>query len=410
MNKKQQPAASSPRSNNPYSDRFNHLSAKKRNRFPRVAFVLQGGGALGAYQFGVVRGLLEAGYEPDWIAATSIGAIQSAIIVGNPPEKRLERLEQFWQRVAPCSLFDRLENFLPKQKNYCQLSAAQAMLMGQPNFFYPRWWSESPLLANSLPDLSYYKTTPLRELLLELIDFDLLNSTPIRLSLGAVQVSTGHLVYFNNINYRIEVDHVLASAAIPPAFPAIKIDGEYYWDGGVHSNTPLEVILEAIPAENTLCFLVDCFGGLPFIPKTMDEVQERMKDIEYSTHGQRTLLNYLQRQKMKNTLTDMCKLLTETQKKECEHILQANVPHHCTLVHISYSARIDGSAAKDYDFGRKVIEKRTKVGYHDVKAMLKEEKHWGFMPKDNQSRLYEAPNNHAKLLRKDTLENIFKDI
>lgn len=408
--KKKQGGPDIPRGNNPLAGRFNNLPPKKKNRFPRVAFVLQGGGALGAYQFGVVKGLLEAGYEPDWMAATSIGAIQSSIIVGNPPEKRIEKLQQFWQSVAPSNPIDSLIHSWSSPEDYCRLSAAHALFLGQPNFYYPRWWTENMHMTNSLGSLSYYSTLPLRELLLDLIDFDLLNSAPIRLSLGAVQVGTGHLVYFNNINYRIEVEHIMASAALPPAFPAIEIDGEYYWDGGIHSNTPLEVILEAIPAENTLCFLVDCFGGGAFIPQTMDEVQERMKDISYSTHGQRTLLNYLQRQKMKNTLKEMSNLLSDEQRKQCQHLLELNTPHHCTLVHISFSAKIDNSASKDYDFGRKVIEQRMKVGYHDIKAMLKEEKHWGFVPKDNHSRLYEAPNNHSKLLRKSSFSSLFDDI
>ncbi|WP_408605484.1 patatin-like phospholipase family protein, partial [Legionella tunisiensis] len=163
--------------------------------------------------------------------------------------------------------------------------------------------------------LSYYDTTPLRETLLELIDFDLLNSCLIRLSLGAVQISNGHLIYFNNINYRIEVEHVMASAALPPGFPAINIDNEFYWDGGVHSNTPLEVILEAIPPDNTLCFLIDCFGGPSFMPETMNEIEERMKDISYSTHAQRTIYNYLQRQKMRNSMLEISRILTAEQRK-----------------------------------------------------------------------------------------------
>lgn len=394
-----------PRGNNPFATRFDHLPPKKANRFPRVAFVLQGGGSLGAYQFGVVKGLLEAGYEPDWIAATSIGAIQSAIIVGNPPEQRIRKLEQFWQKVAPSNFLDSLPRSLTSQ-HYAQWSAMHAVFLGQPNFYYPRWWVENMHLTDSLDSLSFYKTEPLRELLLELIDFDLLNSVPIRLSLGSVQVGNGHLVYFNNINYRIEVEHVMASGALPPAFPAIKIDGEFYWDGGVHSNTPLEVILEAVPAEDTLCFLIDCFGGYPFIPKTMDEVSERMKDISYSTHGQRTLLNYLQRQQMKNTLQEISGLLPPEQKKQYAHLLKDNKPHHCTLAHINYSVRRDNlSSSKDYDFGQQVIKQRMKSGHRDVKAMLKEERLWGYLPKDKQSRLYEAPNNHSKLMRKNPIKS-----
>ena len=261
MAAKKQHVVSKPHGNNPLSNRFDNLPPKEKDRFPRVAYVLQGGGSLGAYQFGVVKGLLESGYEPDWIVATSIGAIQAAIIVGNPPEKRIEKLEQFWQRIAPPSVFDYLGESSLTIDIYNKIGAAHALLLGQPDFFSPRWIDGTLPIYGDPTTLSFYDTSPLRKTLLELIDFDLLNSCLIRLSLGAVQISTGHLIYFNNINYRIEVDHILASAALPPGFPAISIDGELYWDGGVHSNSPLEGILEAIPAEDTLCFLIDCFGG-----------------------------------------------------------------------------------------------------------------------------------------------------
>ncbi|CEG56128.1 patatin-like phospholipase family protein [Legionella fallonii] len=393
-----------PRGNNPFSSRFDNLPPKKANCFPRVAYVLQGGGSLGAYQLGVVKGLLEAGYEPDWIAATSIGAIQAAIIVGNPPERRVERLQQFWERVAPPAMFDYLGEFQTTLEAYNKIGAARALLFGQPDFFSPRWASGEFPLWGDPTTLSFYDTSPLRKTLLELIDFDLLNSCMIRLSLGSVQVRTGHLIYFNNINYRIEVDHILASAALPPGFPAIKIDEEVYWDGGVHSNSPLEVILEAIPAENTLCFLIDCFGGPAYIPQSMSEIEERMKDISYSTHAQRTILNYLQRQKMRNSMAELKKHLTEEQKQQYADLVDIGVPHHCTLVHLMYSARIVKAASKDYNFGQVIISKRIENGYQDAQAILAEEEKWGFIPKDGKSRLYEAPNNSSKLLRK--LQNI----
>ncbi|KTD76503.1 patatin-like phospholipase family protein [Legionella waltersii] len=393
-----------PRGNNPFADRFNNPPSKQKGKFPRVAYVMQGGGSLGAYQFGVVKGLLEAGYEPDWIAATSIGAIQAAIIVGNLPEKRIEKLEQFWELVAPSNLFDYLGESDMTLDLYNKICAAMALTYGQPEFFTPRWYSGVLPLVGDPDSLSFYDTAPLRKTLLDLIDFDLLNSCPIRLSLGSVQISSGHLIYFNNINYRIEVDHVLASAALPPGFPAIQIEDEYYWDGGVHSNTPLEVILEAIPPENTLCFLIDCFGGSSFIPKTLNEIEERVKDITYSTHAQRTIFNYLQRQQLRNAFMEIRELLTDKQQKAYAEHLEIGSPHHCTLVHLVYSSRIVKAASKDFNFGQVIINKRIKDGYKDAQAILAEESKWGFLPSDGKSRLYESPNNQTKLFRKMKLD------
>lgn len=392
--------ASNPHGKNPLADRFNKLPAKNTNGYPRVAYVLQGGGSLGSYQTGVIKGLLEAGYEPDWVAATSIGAIQAAIIVGNPPEKRVEKLEEFWHRVAPPSILDFLADSDSTLSAYNIMGASRALTFGQPDFFYPRWFGGNIPVWGDPQTLSYYDTSPLKKTLLELIDFDLLNSGPIRLSLGAVQISTGHLIYFNNINYRIEAEHIMASAALPPGFPAVEIDGELYWDGGVHSNTPLEGILEAIPAEDTLCFLIDCFGGRPFIPSNMNEIEERMKDISYGTHAQRTIYNYLQRQNMRNSMLEISKILTAEQRKEYSSLLNIGLPCHCTLVHVVYSARIVKAASKDYNFGRAIIDKRLETGYIDAKAMLAEESQWGFLPKDKRSRIYYAPNNHSSLIRK----------
>ena len=389
-----------PRGNNPLADRFDRAPPRVNDRFPRVAYVLQGGGSLGAYQMGVIKGLLEAGHEPDWIAATSIGALQAAIIVGNPPEKRIERLQEFWRRIAPHTMFDLLGESETTLDLYNKLGASLALLRGQPDFFYPRAFSGDMPLWGDPSTLSYYDTSPLKQTLLELVDFDLINSCPIRLSLGSVQVSSGRLIYFNNINYKIGVEHVMASAALPPGFPAVKVDGEFYWDGGVHSNTPLEVILEAIPAENTLCFLIDCFGGHTFIPSTMNEVEERVKDIGYSTHGQRTILNYLQRQNMRHSMVALREALTPALRKKFAHLLDIGAPHHCTLVRLVFSDRMVKTASKDYNFGHVIIEKRAECGYRDAKAVLAEESQWASIPSDGKSRLYESPNNNSRLIRK----------
>lgn len=389
-----------PRGNNPLADRFNHLPPKKDGSFPRVAYVLQGGGSLGAYQMGVVKGLLEAGYEPDWMAATSIGAIQSAIIVGNHPDKRIEKLDEFWQRIAPGSMFDPLAHAQATQDLYNQIGASLALMMGQPHFFFPKVYAGMLKYFGDPTSLSYYDTTPLRETLLDLIDFDLLNSCPIRLSLGAVQIRTGHLIYFNNINYKIDVEHVMASAALPPGFPAIEVDGEMYWDGGVHSNSPLEVILEANPPDNTLCFLVDAFGGAPFLPRTMAEIEERVKDISYGTHAERTIYNYLQRQHMRQSMQVLREGLPPAQRKKFAKELDIGIPHNCTLVHMIYGDRLVRAASKDYNFGHEIIQQREACGYRDAKAVLKNQAEWGVMPTDGKSRLFESPNNKTGLLRK----------
>ncbi len=385
---------------NPLANRFENQPPKIQGRFPRVAYVLQGGGALGAYQFGVVKGLLEAGYEPDWIAATSIGAIQAAIIVGNHPEQRAEKLAQFWHKISPPRAFDFLGESPATIDLYNELCAASALMFGQPDFFFPRWGAGAAFVPSDPTLLSYYDTSPLRDTLLELVDFDLLNASPIRLSLGAAHVNTGHLIYFNNIHYLIKPEHVMASAALPPGFPAVNVDGEPYWDGGVHSNTPLEVILEAIPPENTLCFLIDCFGGKPMTPTSMYEVMEHAKDISYSTHAHRTILNYLLRQKMRNAMLEVSKILTEDQRKKHADLLDIGTPHHCTLVRVNYSARFVKAASKDYNFGRMIIDKRIEIGYKDSQALLADELQWGYLPEDMKSRLYECKNNKSEFIRK----------
>ena len=389
-----------PRGNNPNASRFDKPKKKDKNRFPRVAYVLQGGGALGAYQAGAVQKLLTAGYEPDWIAATSIGAIQGSIIAGNPPETRLKKLAEFWDMVSTDSPWSTMADFDETRSMYDNMMEQSAVFCGQPHFFAPRWMrGEFPFLEDP-GKLSYYDTSPLRETLQKLVDFDYLNQSPIKLSLGAVQVRTGYLIYFNNINYLIEPDHVMASGALPPAFPAIKIDNEYYWDGGVHSNSPLNVILEAYPAEDTLCFLIDCFGGQPFLPHTIGQVQERMKDISYGMHAQQTLINYAHRQVMKKEVSDLYSLLTPAQKKQHSSNIEDYItPHHCTLVHLAYTSTIVKNAAKDYNFGKVNLVNREKMGFRDASAAVEEEKEWGFLPEDGSSRLYEAPYNLSRIMR-----------
>ncbi|MCR9191181.1 MAG: patatin-like phospholipase family protein [Gammaproteobacteria bacterium] len=403
MDKQSHHKSTDPKHNNPNKDRFKKLRPRHTGKYSRVAFVLQGGGSLGAYQMGALKGLLEAGYEPDWIAATSIGAIQAAIVVGNKPEDRIPRLEEFWRLVSTYSVFDIFGHSATTLDLYNHLGATAALTLGQRAFYRPRWNSPYLQMAGTPDKLSFYDTSPLRQTLLDLIDFDLLNKSKTRLSLGAVQASTGFLVYFNNINYLITPDHIMGSAALPPGFPAVKIDNEYYWDGGIHSNTPLEVILDAKPGADTLCFVIDCFGGIPFVPTDMDGVSERTKDIGYSTHARRSIIHYVERQNLQYKLKEVASLVPAKKHHLIEDIIAEEDPYHYTLVHLAYSARIHRSASKDYNFGQVTTQKRIIAGYKDFKALLAEQDQWNYPLDDLHCRFYEAPNNATRLMRKGDL-------
>ena len=390
-----------PAYNNPHADRFTGQQKKHPNGYARIALVMQGGGGLGAYQCGVLKGLLGAGYEPDWIAATSIGAIQAAILVGNKVEDRVAKLAEFWDRISTYSLFDCMGYERATTDLYNKLSANSSLSFGQPDFFYPRWLSPYLQMTGTPDTLSFYDTSPLRDTLLELIDFDRLNASMTRLSLGAVQIDTGHLIYFNNINYLISPEHIMASAALPPGFPAVAIDGHYYWDGGLHSNSPIEVILGTRPSVDTLCFVIDCFGGVPFLPTNMPGVEERSKDISYSTHARHVIKRYLHSQQLQNKLQDLGRRLSLDHQDELNHMLQEELPCHLTLAHICFSTRIHRSASKDYDFSQVTTKKRILAGCRDAERVLAESEKWNKPSMTEAFRLYEAPGNLISYLRDD---------
>lgn len=382
--------------NNPAAHRFEQnefTPIKKETGFERIAYVLQGGGSLGAYQMGTLKGLFEAGYEPDWIAATSIGAVLGAIVAGNNLQNRIPKLEEFWRRVATYTPFDILGESESTRNIYNQIVTNMAMLWGQRDFFSPRWVSPYCQMHSTPDKLSLYDTSLLKQTLLDLVDFDLLNNSQTRLSLAAVQVRTGRLIYFNNINYLIGPEHIMASAALPPGFPAVQINGEYYWDGGLHSNTPLEVILDASPGADTLCFVIDCFGGTPFIPTTMEGVGERSKDIRYSTHAHSNIKHYVEKQRLQIKLQKISKYLTEEQLKPVLDMMKDETPKHHTLVHITHKTRLHKGESKDYNFGQVIIKKRIDRGYKDALALLEESEKWNKRPEALECRFHEAPNN-----------------
>ena len=251
----------------------------------KVALVLQGGGALGSYQAGVYEALSCSQYLPDWVAGISIGAINAAIIAGNAPEKRLERLRGFWDGITTTqSFFLGFPGAGGVPHDHRKTGSLRALLFGQPGFFAPRPPADWMLgWMSGAPPTSFYDTSALKTTLERLVDFDRINAREIRFSVGAVNVRTGNFAYFDNADTTIRPEHIMASGALPPGFPAVEVDGEYYWDGGLVSNTPLRYVLEYVPRRSRLTFQVDLFHAAGALPTDLEAVAEREKDIRYSS-------------------------------------------------------------------------------------------------------------------------------
>src|ERR1700753_2664581 len=253
------------------------------DRCDRVALVLQGGGALGAYQAGVYQALHEAGLEPNWICGVSIGGINSAIIARNPPERRLERLQEFWDRITARKVWHYTPDGDVYRKARNMTSTWLTTTLGQPRFFKPPELSPGFSPSGAKTATSYYDTSPLRETLLELVDFDLINSRRMHFAVGAVNVLTGNFLYFDNKKEVIAPEHVMASGALPPALPMVQIGTDHFWDGGIVSNTPLQHLLDQGDGKNSLVFQVDLFSARGLLPRDIQEVLSRHKDIVYSS-------------------------------------------------------------------------------------------------------------------------------
>ena len=258
--------------------------SRVRPAFERIALLLQGGGALGSYQAGVYQALAESDLHPDWVAGISIGAINAALIAGNPPERRVERLRAFWETVTQSPLgipyltsVDIKSDMQRQMIN--QFRAMGTMLWGASNFFKPRIPPPIFMPAGNPGNLAFYDISPLKALLERLVDFDRINGKQIRFSVGAVNIKTGNLTYFDNMTHKVGPAHVMASCSLPPGFPATEVDGEFYWDGGILSNTPLQWVLDARPREDTLAFQVDLWSARGELPRDMIEVDTRQKEI-----------------------------------------------------------------------------------------------------------------------------------
>jgi NTE family protein len=356
----------------------------------KVGLVLQGGGALGSYQAGVYEALASSEYLPDWVAGISIGAINAAIIAGNAPEHRIDRLRDFWEQVTaptrywPSALGGPLAAWQQKA------SALTALMFGQPGFFTPRaprdWFSPHQLI-------SYYDTAALKITLERLVDFDRINAAGgMRLSVGAVNVRTGHFAYFDSASETIRPEYVMASAALPPGFPPVEIDGENYWDGGLYSNTPLQYVIDYSPRRSRLTFQVDLFAAHGRLPRNLDEVDERAKDVRYSSRTRTATDMLREKHDVRHAINELYELLPPklANTEQARRLYEYGCVTEMDIVQLIYRPLAPQGAQKDYEFSRATMDARWQQGLADARTTLLASPWLAPMPKDLGVRVFDV--------------------
>jgi NTE family protein len=367
-------------------------SSTAKQHFECVALLLQGGGALGAYQGGVYDALVEAELQPDWVAGISIGAINAAIIAGNPPEARVPQLRAFWHEITASpfgSVFggimdawlhpaaiDAASSQLGDKAHAVvdQLNAFQAAVVGVPGFYSPRMpppW----LLPSGRPEAtSFYDTAALTDTLKKYVDFDRINSNSktLRLSVGAVNVRTGNFCYFDTKTHKIRPEHILASGALPPGFAAVEIDGEHYWDGGMVSNTPLQWVVDAQPRRNMLAFQVDLWSSRGNLPRDLAEVAVRQKEIQYSSRTRASTDQLKHLQKIRATLSKLLADVPDGALKSNEAKLLKDFADQkfYNIVQLIYRAKPYEGNSKDSQFSRLSMTEHWRAGHEDAVRAL----------------------------------------
>jgi NTE family protein len=338
----------------------------------QVVLVLQGGGALGAYQVGVYEALHQAGVEPDWIIGTSIGAINAGIIAGNKPQDRLAKLNEFWNRMERPSIWP----FAPAWTGVSDTWSYWSTLVGGiPGFFEPHLpaflGAQIPL---GLDRAGFYSTASLRQTLGELVDFSIINARVPRLTVGAANVRTSMMHYFDSRQSEINAKHIMASGALPPAFPAISIDGEYYWDGGILSNTPTEVIFDDYPRRNSLIFAVHLWNPTGPVPQSIWEVLHRQKDIQYSSRIASHITRQQQTHRLRHVVSQLVRYLPDDVRKT--EAVQELAGYGCvTQMHVVrlLAPRLENeNHTKDIDFTPSGIRMRREAGFEATMRALRQ--------------------------------------
>lgn len=349
-------------------------TSAKRDNCEKNVLVLQGGGALGAYQAGAYEGLSAAGIEPNWVAGISIGAINAAIIAGNRPEHRGLRLRQFWDLVSSRLTLPPLATDDNSRKLFNETSAALVASTGAPGFFTPRYPPAVFNLPGTMDAISIYDTYPLKETLLELIDFDILNSGTVQFSIGAVEVDTGNLKRFDSRRDTITPEHIMASGALPPGFPPVEIDGKLYWDGGIVSNTPLQYIIDGgLPRDDMCIFQIDLFSARGTIPKTLFDVQTREKEIRYSSRTRLNTDHFKVLQNLRHAVRHLDGVLPDEIKSSFDWKLLSSFGYNAaiTIVHLIHRRAAYATQSNDYEFSRYTVNEHWQAGREDVENTLK---------------------------------------
>jgi NTE family protein len=362
-----------------------------------TALVLQGGGALGSYQAGVYEGLDQAGIHPNWVAGISIGALNAAVIAGNPPERRVERLRAFWEFICRQPWWPSLQSTLVPPEVSTELPRAwralidslestRALLEGQNGFFVPRPWHSLAFASEGPHTASFYDTRPLRATLERFADFDRINCPDLmRVSVGAVNVRTGTLVYFDNTERKLRPEHFMASGALPPGFPAVEVDGEFYWDGGLVSNTPLFYLLIASPKSDALIFQVDLWSPIGELPKDLLQVAVRQKDLQYSSRTRLITMYMSRQQRLHHLLNQLLTMIPESRRDSAAYRSAAQFASSASrnVIHLVYRDKPDESYSKDYQFGTLTMNEHWSSGLSDMLATL-EQRHWLDKPGDEE--------------------------
>ena len=336
----------------------------------QVVLVLQGGGALGAYQVGVYQAMHEAGIEPDWVIGTSIGAINASLIAGNPPEQRLARLHAFWDQMEQSGAPSEAPDWFGLGKMTANLTT---VMRGIPNFFTLNLHALRGSTATlGVESASYYSTKPLRYTLTSLVDFDYLCECHTRMTVGAVNVCSGEMHYFDTSKERLDVDHVMASGALPPAFAAIRIDGQPYWDGGIYSNTPIEAVLDDKPRRDSVIFAVNVWHQTGPEPESILQVMGRQKDIQFASRADSHILRQKQIHRLRHVIRELHKQIPAA--KQADEKVKELASWGCgTTMHVAHlvAPRLDGEDhTKDIDFTPGGVLARRQAGYADTLRMI----------------------------------------
>jgi len=349
-------------------ENINHLLKEYKS----IALVLQGGGALGSYQAGVFEALSEVGIQPNWVSGISIGAINAAIISGNEPKNQVTRLKEFWEMITDHGYASHLEGQESLRYLHNMTSAFMTMLSGIPGFFKPRIMNFGPQSFSQNVATSYYDTKYLQNSLDSLVDWELLNNKLHRISVGAVNVETGNFRYFDSSLERLESKHIMASGALPPAFPSVEIEGKFYWDGGIVSNTPLQYLLENQKLADTLVFQVDLFNARGKLPQSMHEVLARHKDIMYSSRTRNATDRFKKIHNLEIELFHALKRIPPSQlTKEDRSLLDTlDEKSQINVLHLIYHHKDYEGDTKDYEFSKLTMREHWQAGLDDTRKTL----------------------------------------